>query len=52
MDGVCGGFAHTSYMPEDVEKQLNRREIADLFAYLVLDKPPTDPTAKKIVGAP
>ena len=39
-------------MPEDLEKQLKPQEIADLFAYLTLDRPPADPTAKKIPGAP
>ena len=29
-----------SLMPEDVEKQLSPQEIADLFAFLCLDKPP------------
>ncbi|MBI1916233.1 MAG: c-type cytochrome [Planctomycetes bacterium] len=41
-----------SMMPEDLEKQLKPQEIADLFAYLTLDRPPTDPAAKKIPGAP
>ena len=41
-----------SLMPEGLEKQLKPQEIADLFAFLVLDKPPTDPTARKIKGAP
>lgn len=41
-----------SLMPEGVEKQLKPQEIADLFAYLVLDKPPSDPRARKIPGAP
>jgi putative heme-binding domain-containing protein len=41
-----------SLMPEDLEKQLKPQEIADLFAFLTLDKPPTDPTARKIPGAP
>src|SRR5262249_20622032 len=41
-----------SMMPEDLEKQLKPQEIADLFAYLVLDKPPSDPAAKKIPGTP
>src|SRR5262249_31805273 len=41
-----------SLMPEDVEKQLSPQEIADLFAYLALDKPPSDPTAKRLAGAP
>ena len=41
-----------SLMPEDVEKQLKPQEIADLFAYLTLDKPPDDPMARKIPGTP
>src|SRR5262245_49499761 len=41
-----------SMMPEDLEKQLKPQEIADLFAYLSLDRPPTDPAAKKIPGTP
>jgi putative membrane-bound dehydrogenase-like protein len=41
-----------SLMPEGIEKQLKPQEIADLFAFLVLDKPPGDPTARKIPGAP
>jgi putative membrane-bound dehydrogenase-like protein len=41
-----------SYMPEDVEKQLQPQEIIDLFAYITLDKPPTDPTARRIPGTP
>lgn len=39
-----------SLMPEDVEKQLNEQEIADLFAYITLDKPPTDPSARQLPG--
>ena len=35
-------------MPEDVEKQLTPQEIADLFAFLCLDKPPADPAAKPL----
>ena len=41
-----------SLMPEDVEKQLKPQEIADLFAFLTLDRPPTDPAARKIPGTP
>jgi putative heme-binding domain-containing protein len=41
-----------SLMPEDVEKQLTPQEIADLFAFLALDKPPGDPTARLLPGAP
>jgi len=35
-----------SMMPEDLEKQLTPKELADLFALLMLDKPPSDPSAK------
>ncbi len=41
-----------SLMPEGMEKQLKPQEIADLFAFLVLDKHPNDPTARKVPGAP
>jgi len=41
-----------SLMPEGIEKQLKPREIADLFAFLTLDKPPSDPTARRIPGTP
>ena len=41
-----------SLMPEGLEKQLKPQEIADLFAFLCLDKPPTDPLAKRIPGSP
>lgn len=40
-----------SLMPEDLDKQLSAQEIVDLFAFLCLDKPPTDPSAKKLPGA-
>ncbi len=40
-----------SLMPEDLEKQIAPQELADLFAYLVLDKPPGDPQAKPLPGA-
>ena len=43
--------AEVSLMPEDVEKQLAPQEIADLLAFLCLDKPPTDPAAKPLPGA-
>ncbi|MDB5341485.1 MAG: rane-bound dehydrogenase domain protein, partial [Planctomycetaceae bacterium] len=39
-----------SMMPEDLEKQLNPQEIADLFAFITLDKPPTDASAKQLPG--
>jgi putative heme-binding domain-containing protein len=40
-----------SLMPEELEKQLAPGELEDLFAFLVLDKPPSDPTARKLPGA-
>jgi putative membrane-bound dehydrogenase-like protein len=41
-----------SLMPEGLERQLQAQEIADLFAYLTLDRPPADPRARKIPGTP
>jgi putative membrane-bound dehydrogenase-like protein len=41
-----------SMMPEGIEDLLSRKDLADLFAFLSLDKPPDDPTAKPIPGAP
>jgi putative heme-binding domain-containing protein len=40
-----------SMMPEDLEKQLKPQELADLFAYITLDKPPSDPQARRLPGA-
>ncbi|HJT31362.1 MAG TPA: PVC-type heme-binding CxxCH protein [Pirellulales bacterium] len=37
-----------SLMPEDLEKQLKPEEIADLFAFLALDKPPDDPAGRQL----
>lgn len=39
-----------SLMPEDLEKTLNMQEIVDLFAFITLDKPPGDPTARQLPG--
>jgi len=41
-----------SMMPEGVETLLDKKDLADLFAFLSLDKHPSDPTAKPIPGAP
>ena len=41
-----------SLMPEGLEKQIPLPEIRDLIAFLCLDKPPTDPAARRIPGAP
>ncbi|MEX0938920.1 MAG: PVC-type heme-binding CxxCH protein [Pirellulales bacterium] len=37
-----------SMMPEGVEDQLKPQEIADLFAFLMLDRPPSDPAARRL----
>ena len=44
--------SEVSMMPEELEKQLTPQQLADLFAYLSLDKPPGDPTARILGGAP
>lgn len=41
-----------SLMPEGIEKQLSPQEIADLFAFITLDKHPDDPAARPIAGTP
>lgn len=41
-----------SLMPEGLEKQITPGELADLFAFLVLDRPPRDPDARAIPGTP
>jgi len=48
-------YAHLSklsMMPEGLENLMDRRELADLFAFLALDRAPDDPGAKAIPGAP
>ena len=39
-----------SLMPEGLEKQLTPQEIVHLFAFLILDKHPSDKTAKRLPG--
>jgi putative heme-binding domain-containing protein len=41
-----------SLMPEGLEKQIKPGELADLFAFLTLDRPPDDPKARRIPGSP
>jgi putative heme-binding domain-containing protein len=41
-----------SMMPEGIEAILDRKDLSDLFAFLALDKAPSDKTAKLIPGAP
>jgi putative heme-binding domain-containing protein len=40
-----------SLMPDAFETQLSPQEIVDLCAFLCLDKPPSDPTAKALPGS-
>jgi putative heme-binding domain-containing protein len=40
-----------SLMPEGIEKQLQPKELHDLFAFISLDKPPEDAEAKLLVGS-
>jgi len=42
----------TSLMPEGIERQCEPRELADLLAFLCLDRPPADPAATPIPGTP
>lgn len=44
--------SQTSLMPEGIEKQLKPQEIADLFSFLLLDKPPESADAKFLPGTP
>ncbi|WP_206028652.1 PVC-type heme-binding CxxCH protein [Thalassoroseus pseudoceratinae] len=37
-----------SLMPEGLEKQLKPQELLDLFEFLMLDRPPEDPEAKRL----
>ncbi len=41
-----------SLMPEGFEAQLKAGELADLFAFLTLDKAPGDPEARSLPGTP
>ncbi len=43
-------FSELSLMPEGLEKQLSSQEIVDLFAFITLDKHPSDKTAKRLPG--
>jgi putative heme-binding domain-containing protein len=45
-------LSRLSMMPEGVESVFSKKDLSDLFAFLSLDKPPADPTAKLIPGAP
>lgn len=40
-----------SLMPEGLEKQIQPKEMHDLFAYITLDKPPEDPEARLLIGS-
>lgn len=49
---VAMKVSELSLMPEGIEKQLTPQEIADLFAYITLDKHPSDKSARPIAGTP
>ena len=49
---VAMKVSELSLMPEGIEKQLQRQEIADLFAFITLDKHPDDKEARPIAGTP
>lgn len=50
-DVAAQKLSKVSLMPEGLEKQLKPQELRDLFAYITLDKPPTDKDAAYIPGA-
>ncbi len=39
-------------MPEGLEKQLTEKELVNVFEFLLWDKHPGDPAAKRLPGAP
>ena len=43
--------SNLSLMPEGLEKQIQPQEMHDLFAYIILDKPPEDPEARLLTGS-
>ena len=43
-------ISNVSLMPEQLENQLKPNEIVDLFAFLALDKRPSDPAARQLPG--
>ncbi|GIX03761.1 MAG: hypothetical protein KatS3mg113_0767 [Planctomycetaceae bacterium] len=43
-------ISEVSLMPEQLERQISLSEIADLFAFLTLDRPPHDPAARRLAG--
>ena len=43
--------ADVSLMPEGIENQLSPQELVDLFSFLCLDKPPSDPSARSLAGS-
>jgi len=50
-DVLAMKVSELSLMPEGIEKQLAPQEIADLFAFITLDKHPDDKNARLIPGA-
>jgi putative heme-binding domain-containing protein len=51
-DVAYASVSKLSMMPEGIENLMARKDLADLFAFLSLDRPPEDPHARPIPGAP
>ena len=51
-DVVYATVSKLSMMPEGIENLMERKALVDLFAFLSLDRPPEDPRAQPIPGAP
>ena len=49
---VYAAVSQLSMMPEGLENLMDRKELADLFAFLALDRSPDEPGARPIPGAP
>ncbi len=47
-DVAAQKISPVSLMPEGLEKQLKPQELLDLFEFLMLDRPPEDPQAKRL----
>jgi putative membrane-bound dehydrogenase-like protein len=47
-DVAAQRISEVSLMPEGLEKQIKPQEMADLFEFLMLDRPPEDPKAQRL----
>jgi putative heme-binding domain-containing protein len=51
-DVVYATMSKLSMMPEGIENLMERKALVDLVSFLCLDRPPEDPRAQPIPGAP